>query len=284
LGVNDAARAFRVEAGCVYATRDGVPLTGDWYLPAHATAAPAVVAVHGGGWKTGTAQFYRHWGAFLAARGIALFAIDYRLVRGAENRHPAAVSDVCAAVRFARASAARLGIDASRIGLIGDSAGAHLGALAVLAGDAPFIAGAERDGGAALQVKAVVGVYGVYDLNAQWQHDLIARPHDQITEMLLGTSPVEDRLAFFAASPLAYATRRANATSFLIAWGTADDIVDWRTQSKPFVVALKQAGFFVRTAPLADAPHFWMSDPLDEPHGPTARLAPSLLRFLRERL
>ncbi|HLI12741.1 MAG TPA: alpha/beta hydrolase [Alphaproteobacteria bacterium] len=274
------APPVRARFGLEYAHHDEACL-GDLYAPGEATTAPVVVAVHGGGWKSGSAQFYRHWGPYLAAHGIALFAIDYRLADGRGNRHPAAAQDVRAALAFVRANAAALGIDPTRIGLIGDSAGAHLAALVALAGETIPLA---EGGDAAIPVKAVVGVYGVYDLLAQWQHDLAARPRDQITELLMGTSPIEDRLAFFAASPLAYATRRESPPAFLIAWGTADDIVDWQTQSRVFVAALKQAGFFVRTAPLAEAPHFWMSDPLDEPHGYPARFAPVLLRFLRERL
>jgi hypothetical protein len=34
----------------------------------------------------------------------------------------------------------------------------------------------------------------------------------------------------------------------LLAWGTEDDVVDVNTQSIAFLRALKQAGFFVRTA------------------------------------
>ncbi|GGF04383.1 hypothetical protein GCM10011611_07210 [Aliidongia dinghuensis] len=265
-----ASFPVHVERGLVYATLDGIALAGDFYRPETMAAAPVVVAVHGGGWKLGSARFYQYWGPFLAARGIALFAIDYRLVEDGRHRYPAAVDDVRAAVAFVRAQAPRLGIDAERIALVGDSAGAHLAALVALT-DEPGI-------------KAAVTVYGVYDLVAQWQHDLAARPHDQITEIFMGISPLEDRLAYLAASPLSHVTRRRSRTAFLVAWGTADDVVAWQTQSQPFVTALKQAGCFVRTVPITDAPHFWMSDPLDDPYGYPARLAPALLRFLQERL
>jgi len=266
-----------VEPGIVYGTADGIALSGDYYRPETAAAVPVVVVVHGGGWKLGSARFYQHWGPYLAARGIALFAIDYRLVEGGEHRYPAAVEDVVAAVGFVRANAARLGIDPQRVGLVGDSAGAHLATLAALGGNP-----AAGDDGPPLDVRAVVAVYGVYDLVAQWQHDLVARPDDQITEIFMGHSPLDDRLRFLAASPLSHVTRRSRGTAFLVAWGTADDVVEWQSQSQPFVTALKQVGCFVRTLAFTDAPHFWMSDPLDDPYGYPIRLAPGLLRFLRE--
>ena len=50
------------------------------------------------------------------------------------------------------------------------------------------------------------------------------------------------------------------------------------------MLALNQAGFFVRTVVLEGAPHFWVSDPIDETGSFTGFLAPRLLRFLQARL
>lgn len=253
-----------------YAIHDGVELTGKLYAARNAKASPVVIAIHGGAWKAGDISQYQYWGPWLAEHGIAVFAIDYRLVCGERNRYPAAVQDVTAALEFVRSSAAELNVDPKRISLVGSSAGAHLAALVGLMAETP--------------VKAVVGVCGIYDLVAQWHHDQVARPRDQVTEIFLGKGPMEDRMLYQRASPINYATVHRNKTSFLIGWGTDDDVVDWETQSKPFVAALKQAGCYVRIAPVSDAPHFWMYDPIDEPHSFSARLAPKLLRFLKERL
>ena len=53
---------------------------------------------------------------------------------------------------------------------------------------------------------------------------------------------------------------------------------------KPEHLALKQAGFFARTAVVPGAPHYWLSDPIDEPCSFSGFLAPRLVRFLAERL
>ena len=69
---------------------------------------------------------------------------------------------------------------------MGDSAGAHLVSLVALAGDEPQFSGEYRNDPHAAtpsNVKAVVGFYGVYDMAAQWHHDQLARPRDQITEI-----------------------------------------------------------------------------------------------------
>jgi len=181
-----------------YAEHDGVKLTGDLYLPKGLEKAPVLIAAHGGGWQAGSPASYRYWGAYLAKNGVAVFAIRYRLSKPGLKSYPGAVYDVKAAVQFMRANAGQLGVDPDRIGMMGDSAGAHLVALVALAAD-EFAIEYRADPHAATpaSVKAVVGFYGVYDMQAQWHHDQIARPRDQITEKFLGVPPVQSRRIYF---------------------------------------------------------------------------------------
>jgi acetyl esterase/lipase len=276
-----------IQRGIEYGRHDGVPLLADLYAPAAPGTYPAIVAVHGGGWQAGSRESYVHWGNTLAAHGIALMAVDYRLCKPGETSYPEAVHDVRAAVQFLRSRARDYHIDPARLALIGDSAGAHLASLVALAGDAPVFAGAYPDdpyAGVSTKVKAVIGAYGVYDLLQQWSRDQLARPRDQIVEKLLGVAPMENRRLYFDASPMSYATSDNNATAFLLTYGTDDDIVDYRPQSEAFLLALKQARFFARTVAMPGAGHFWLTDPIEEAGSLTAFLAPRLLRFLADKL
>ena len=63
-----------------YAVHDGIELLGDLYRPRGLPTAPALVAVHGGGFQLGDRKFYRYWGPYLAAHGHAVFSIEYRLM------------------------------------------------------------------------------------------------------------------------------------------------------------------------------------------------------------
>jgi acetyl esterase/lipase len=270
--------------GLVFAEHDGVKLVGDFYLPKGRSKAPVLVAIHGGGWQVGSREFYNSWGPFLARNGYALFAIEYRLAK--QGVYPAAVYDAKAAVQFVRAKAGEFDVDPDRIGLIGDSAGAHLSALVALAGD-QLTTGYRDDAHAAVPagVKAVVGFYGVYDLMAQWTHDQVARPRDPIVEKFLGTSPMVNRRIYFDASPINHATVDRNQLRVLLIHGTNDDIVDSETQSGAFLTALAQAQFFVRRIILPGAGHFWSADPFeDEPQSYNALVVPRLLRFLETSL
>ena len=107
----------------------------DLYLPTTGDGPfPVVLWIHGGGWERGD----RTLGPDAPSRellsaGYAVASVDYRLSR--EAVFPAQILDVKAAVRYLRAHATALSVDANRIGAWGDSAGGHLVALLATSGD-----------------------------------------------------------------------------------------------------------------------------------------------------
>jgi acetyl esterase/lipase len=271
----------------VYATHDGVALQGDLYLPAGPGPFPLIVNVHGGYWRRGSRDTYQYWGPYLAARGYAGFTISYRLTRPGTKTYPEAVLDVRAAVQFMRANAKTFRLDPERIALWGNSAGAQLAALVALAGDSPAFAGAypqDPHTSVSSTVKLLIGVYGIFDLVAQWRHAQVTTPGDNLVESFLGSTPMQDRRRYFEASPLSHAVITNNKTAVYLSWGTEDDVVDHRSQSQEFLLALKQAGFNVRSCVVSGAGHYWLSDPIEEPASQSGFLAPRLLRYLSERL
>lgn len=276
-----------IRANLLYATHDGAALHGDLYLPRGAGPFPVLVAVHGGGWVQGARSAFQYWGPYLAAHGYAMFSISYRFAKTGQKTFPHAVQDVLAAIQFVRGNAKEFKLDAERVALIGASAGANLAALAALAGGvAPFAGGYPQDAHAALsaKVKVLVGVYGVYDLLEMWQRYQLQSPRENNVEKFIGISPLEDRRPYFDASPMNHVTIANNGLSVFLACGTEDDLVNRHAQTDAFLLALKQAGFFVRTCIVQGAPHYWMNDPIDEPGSYAGFLAPRLVRFLAEKL
>src|SRR5437660_1368330 len=151
---------------------------------------------------------------------------------------------------------------------MGDSSGGHLATLVALAGEhALFREGnaADPHGRVSTAVKVCVPIYAVLDLARQWRHDQISRPRDQIVEKFLGASLIDDRRIYFDASPLSYVSAKNNGTAFLLAWGTADDIVDHEEQGEAFLEPLKRAGHYARSGALPGAPHCSIGAPSAEP-------------------
>jgi acetyl esterase/lipase len=259
-------------------------LDGDLYSPDKVGTFPALVAVHGGDWRFADSKLYQHWGPFLAKHGYVVFSINYRLANERGNFLPTAADDVQAAVRFLRKNASRLHIDPNRIGVMGDSAGAHLASLAALS------ANQSRSNEVDSSFKVCIAVYGVYDLAAQYNFDLQQNPDDNIVQVAIGKSLQEDPQAYQQASPLYQIKHADKRLQFFLIWGDRDERVDATSQSVRFASALKHAGFKTQTLILKNATHYWMSEALltakekSKTPNETAYLAPHLLKFLKQHL
>jgi acetyl esterase len=120
---------------------------------ADATRLPAYVYFHGGGWVIGDLETHDVLCRQLtAASGASVISVDYRLAP--EHKFPAAAEDAWAATRWVVAHAAELGLDAGRLAVGGDSAGANLATVvALMARDA---------GGPAIKLQVLI--YPVTDV------------------------------------------------------------------------------------------------------------------------
>ncbi len=106
------------------------PISARLYRPRSGTL-PLLVYFHGGGWVVGSVAISDPFCRALAnASGCAVVSVEYRLAP--EDRYPAAVDDAYAATRWCADRASELGIDASRIGVGGSSAGGNLAAVVAL--------------------------------------------------------------------------------------------------------------------------------------------------------
>ncbi|MGW1817454.1 alpha/beta hydrolase fold domain-containing protein [Streptomyces sp. NPDC002125] len=244
--------------GAVYAVPDGSrPLELDLWRPAGADGpVPVIVFVHGGGWRTGRRDDmgprFRTWrpGPFarLVQAGFAVACVDYRL--SGEARFPAQRDDLAAALSWLRLRADELAVDPSRIVLWGESAGAHLAALAALISATPEEA-----------VRGCVCWYGPSDLGALAEdHGGGFDPGDPTTReaRLLGAAPAVDEELARAASPVTHVS--AGSPAFLLLHGTDDTLVPSR-QSVRLADALRAAGAPVELRLIEGAQHLWVGLP-----------------------
>lgn len=223
-----------VKENVPYGAANGSELHLDVYEPAKRSTNlyPAVVLIHGGGW-TGLDKSTMHgMGQFLARSGYVAFSVDYRLLKGTENRWPAQLDDVQRAVRWVRAHAAVYHVSPERIGAFGHSAGAQLASLLGMEdtrdnSDPALAAYSSR-------VQAVVDVSGPTDFTAG--HD--AEGIEFLTHFL-GASYATHPDVWRGASP-ALCVAKGDAP-FLIVHGTGDENVPI-AQAEELFAKLKAAG------------------------------------------
>ena len=112
---------------------DGTVLPLRVYRPRAAPSAPLPVVVnfHGGGFFGGDARQSEWWCSSVAARaGVVVVSVDYRLAP--EHPFPVATQDCYAATLWCVEHAEELRVDATRLAVMGDSAGGNLAAVVSL--------------------------------------------------------------------------------------------------------------------------------------------------------
>ncbi len=179
---------------------------------------PAVICIHGGGFRAGTRDGFDGLCIQLAERGYVAVTVSYRLAP--KYQFPAAVYDVKAAVRWMRANAAKHNIDPKRIGTTGGSAGGHLAQFLGVTSDVQEF---EGDGGNADQsssVNCVVNFYGPSDFTKSYDASVDAA---EVLPLFLGGNLQQQRHRHIQASPLYWIT--PNAAPTLCIHGTKDNYV-----------------------------------------------------------
>lgn len=202
-----------------FANPDGQHLQLNLARPKNAGGRrPAVLCIHGGGFRAGSREGNNGLCLKLAQRGFVAATASYRLAP--KYQFPAAVHDVKAAVRWLRANADKYQIDPQRIGVTGDSAGGHLAQfLGVTAGVAQF-EGDEGNADQSSSVACVVNRSGPSNLLKSYDASVDAA---EVLPLFLGGDRETARQRHVLASPLNWVTPAAAPT--LLLHGTEDKYV-----------------------------------------------------------
>ncbi len=91
----------------------------------------ALIWIHGGGWNSGSPDYFGDDYDYFTKLGAVCFGVEYRLVSKTENdpqavRLQGAFSDCIDAIMFIKQNANKFGVSADKIVVIGESAGGHL--------------------------------------------------------------------------------------------------------------------------------------------------------------
>lgn len=210
----------------VYAKRGKLELRLDIAFPeGDAQMRPALMCIHGGGWRAGDKKSYHSRMKVMAKNGYVAATVQYRLSGVAP--WPAQRDDVNDAFEWLVAHAKELRIDPERIGLVGESAGGH---LALCHGMRPEQTANQ------VRPRAIINCFGPTDMRDMTQIDR-ARP---MVAALVGADDARiqeagDKLA--DVSPLLFADR--TDPPVLTIHGTDDDLVPFK-QAKLLDAALQK--------------------------------------------
>ncbi len=212
------------------------------FVPRTKEKKPAVLYFPGGGFTSADHEKFLEMRYALACAGYVVAACEYRAV---PNKFPALLEDAKAAVRWMRAHASEFGVDANRIGLLGDSAGGYVVQMAgATNGEKNWDVGDFKE--VSSDVQAVVSIYGISDLTTIGEGIGNENVHASaaVTEALLlngpafkdfaGASVNADPQKAKAASPIGHVD--GTEPPFLLMHGSGDKVVSPLQSKKMFEV------------------------------------------------
>lgn len=231
----------KMEKKVVYGSGGDRQLELDIVAPEGEGPFPAIVFIHGGGWRGGARQGYHAMCNEAAARGYVAMTVTYRLTEPdgkgkAKHPFPAAVHDVKCAVRWLRANAEKYHVDPDRIGATGGSAGGHLSLMVGLTDADAKLEGTGGHADQSSRVAAVVNYFGPTDMVLLHQTSPGAAP---IVASFLDGDPDAAAENYRASSPVTYVSK--DDPPVLSIHGSDDKLVP-PSQAETLDEKLKAAG------------------------------------------
>lgn len=235
----------------------------DLYLPAKKSRStrPAIVFVHGGGWRSGYRTNFTPFAIGMAERGYVAATISYRL--SPEAQYPAAIHDVKAAIQWLRAHAKQYGVNPEQIAVGGGSAGGQIASLVGVTSGLTKFDPQIKHKLISSDVQAIVNIDGLSDFTsaAARFHEDDPRKNPSAASAWFGGRYVEKTTLWHEASPIFYVNENTPPILFLI---SAQE--RFSVGHKEMVEKMKLFGVPWQVSQVPDTPHsFWLFDPWLQP-------------------
>jgi acetyl esterase len=247
----------------------GVPLLARYYRPEGTGPFPAVLEVHGGAWTAGDRLNNIAIGEYLAAHGVVVLSIDFRMPPAV--RYPDTVADVNFGIRFLKANATRFATHSQLVGGLGTSSGGHLLLLNALRPRDPRYASIPLAGAEASLAFAVV-CWPVADPLARYRA-VRERGNDRLVEAHHQFWPSEEAMAEGNPQLMVERGEASEMPPALIMQGTADDNLT-PDMAANFAAAYRKGGGSISFHSFTGQPHAFIAR---DPTAPDALRALSLI-------
>ncbi len=208
---------------------------------------PCVVWICGGAWLRLDRSAHLAYLTELARSGFVVASVEYRTTN--EGPFPIQLTDVKAGIRYLRALSGRYNIDPERFGVMGESAGGYLAAMAALAEDKAFDVGAFTEYSS--KVQAACPWYPPTDVTG-FSYPSPVEAAASMESMLLGKNVMLNQEEALQICPVSFV--RKDAPPFLIIHGDNDHTVPF-SQGEILHDKLEKAGADVKLLILEGADH-----------------------------
>lgn len=219
---------------------------------------PAVIIIHGGGWRSGSRRQHYPLAQKLAALGYTCFTPEYRL--STEALYPAAIFDMKAAIRWAKMNAAVYHVDTNKIAVSGFSAGGQMAAwLGTTGGN--ILWGEDCNSRAGDAVNAVIDIDGTLSFVHPESGEGDDSKKTSAATYWFGYSKKEYPLLWEDASPLKWVSSKTPPVLFI---NSSEKRM--HAGREDFIKVLKENNIYSQVQQFDNAPHtFCLFHPWFEP-------------------
>lgn len=212
-------------------------LTANMFLPKGQGRKPAVLLIHGGGWRAGAPDLMTPLAEQVAAAGYVVLVPEYRL--SLEARYPAGKDDLIDAIEWLKNQSSKFQVDTTKIAVMGCSAGGQLAALI----------------GTTYPVQAIIDVDGVLAFKHPDSQE------GEVASQWLGGTYEEIPNVWEEASALTHVDATTPPTLFL-----ASKYPRFLAGREEFMRVLQGSDIHTEVYFMEDSPHsFWLLTPWFEP-------------------
>ncbi len=219
-------------------------------------ASPAVILIHGGGWRSGDKSMMHPLAIKLAENGFIAVAVEYRL--SPEAKYPAAIYDLKSSLRWLKENAEKYNIDTNKIAVLGCSAGGTLAALLGSTNGNNKFEGLENYLIHTSNVNAIIDIDGIIDFTHPAESGKDNDPQKPSAGKLwFGESFKENPELWFEASPLNYIDNKTPPTIFI---NSSEE--RFHAGRDEAIQKLKLYNTYYEIHTIKDTPHsFWLFEP-----------------------
>lgn len=245
----------------IYNIIDSRQLLLDAFVPSpkNNNLRPAILVIHGGGWRTGNRTQHHALAQRLADMGYVCFTPEYRL--STEALFPAAVHDLKAAIRWVRANAVQYQIDTNKIVTLGFSAGGQLSALLGTTGNHPKLEGIQGHLGHSTKVNAIIDMDGILAFIHPESGEGDDSKNTSAATYWFGYSKIDNPELWQEGSALTYVNDKTSPTLFI-----NSSVVRMHAGREDYIAVLNKYNIYSEVHTFEDAPHsFPQFNPWFEP-------------------